>query len=120
MKVFVIIVVNLIFSSACFAQYGSYENHMLNQSMNSFFYYQASPRGFADPRSLRDTEHRAAISDRYHEELEYVSPEYQAHKQRMMYPMYNRQNRFLNYQYYNRYNNGSYLNSNIGFRIPYP
>ena len=61
MKTFLILL-NLCCASVCFAQYGSYENHMLNQSMNSFFYYQASPRGFADPRSLRDTEHRAAIT----------------------------------------------------------
>lgn len=113
-----LILFNLFCAIVCYGQYGSYENHMLNQSMNSFFYYQASPRGFVDPRSLADTEARANISDRYHEELEYRSLEYQAYKQRMMYQRYNRQNRVFNYPYngYNSY----YLNSNPGFRIPYP
>lgn len=135
----ILICVCIFWSNFCFAQYGSYENHMLNQSMNSFFYYQTSPMGFSDPNSLSDTNRRGALSDRYHEELEYRSQEHQANQQRlevMGYPAiqhniiyfnnipnnryYNRQNEFLRYQYNYRRRNGSYLNSATGFRIPYP
>jgi hypothetical protein len=67
---FEVIICLFVFCSDSLAQWPNPENQMLSNSLNSFLYYESKgPVPFSDPRSLIDTENRAAISDAYHDSL---------------------------------------------------
>ena len=67
----IFLLVCIVFSTTCSAQYPNTENRMLSDSINSFVYFfTKDPIPFSDPRSLADTERRSAACDKYHQESE--------------------------------------------------
>lgn len=100
----VLLCVLLCFGQNSYGQYPNIENQMLSNSINSFMFYAfKDPIMFSDPKSLKDVNKRAKLSDDYHTQIE-------NEKKQLMYRQYLQQQYFLR----NYYNNPS------RFIIPYP
>lgn len=90
----------------CSADYPNIENQMLSNTLSNFMYYATQdPRGFSNPRSLRDTEKRARIIEQYH--IENNIPSY-----------YSPNNLYINNYQYN--NSIFFYNKSLIFTIPNP